>query len=459
MKDYKQVTESVFRKSEERMKIAEKRRAVIRRTVYAVSGMCVAVIIGVGLWKNAAIKDAFRKDFHSSSIIEETSESASAENTELSTFFEVTAVSDSRETVTTPVTSSAEPQQSNKPVATETLKDESIAVTVTVTYPGNDRLSETSSTALQQSPNDPVVTETTKDESLAVAPPYYENTKSSETTFADLQSSIVFISSDNTVTDIQTSYMQHVTSTKEIVSQLQPDTETTNTAAENMTFTSTEQPKTTAMDMTMPVTENSSSTGEAMGESTAFFILNGTEYTYSSKTLDKAYIGSFYREVPFSHETAKAYMINDMPEEAALAVEFDGNGICYIYRNKRYKSESLKAMIKDFSLDTQIKSGNAVCDVWGETYRYNFVFTDKLLNILLKYSVLPSDAAPKRLERDYFKLTTYYPILENYFSVFISSNGYIYVELADWKSNFYIGSDEAFSLIERMLSVVKSGYG
>lgn len=45
MKDYKQVTESVFRKSEERMKIAEKRRAVIRRTVYAVSGMCVAVII------------------------------------------------------------------------------------------------------------------------------------------------------------------------------------------------------------------------------------------------------------------------------------------------------------------------------------------------------------------------------------------------------------------------------
>ena len=69
MKDYKQVTESVFRKSEERMKIAEKRRAVIRRTVYAVSGMCAAVIIGVGLWKNAAIKDAFRKDFHSSKDI------------------------------------------------------------------------------------------------------------------------------------------------------------------------------------------------------------------------------------------------------------------------------------------------------------------------------------------------------------------------------------------------------
>jgi hypothetical protein len=396
----------------------------------------------VGLWKNAAIKDAFRKDFHSSSIIEETSESD-----KYGTDSEQTSVSQGSGAVTTSVTSSGKSQQSkNIPAVTETSKDEHTVFTV----PNSENISstETDSSALQNSQNDPVATA-----------PNYGDKNISESTSAVWQTNTSIQITDNTVTDVQTSYLQPVTSTKEIITPVELDTDTTNAGTEIMTFTSTEQPKTTAMDMTMPVTENSSSTGEAMGESTAFFMLNGIGYTYTGIRLENKYVGPFYCEIPFSYETAKTYMINGVSEEAALAVEFGGNGIYCIYRNKQYKPDSLKNMINDFSCNNRISKGNVVCDVWGERYRYNYIFTDKLLNILLKYSVLPSDTAPKRLERDYFDLTAYHQILKNNFRVFISGNGYIYVELYDWRANFYIGSDEAYSLIERMLTAVKSGYG
>ena len=226
-----------------------------------------------------------------------------------------------------------------------------------------------------------------------------------------------------------------------------------------MTLPLTEQPTITDTNCTVQEIVTVTGTNGLMGEDTAFFMLNGIGYTYSGIGLDNKYVGAFYCEIPFSYETAKTYTINGVPEEAALAVEFGGNGIYCIYRNKQYKPESLTDMIKDFSLDSRISLGNVICDEWGETYRYKYIYTDKLLNILLKYSVPPSDTSPKRLERDYFDLTANHQILKNNFRVFISGNGYIYVELWDWRVNFYIGSDEAYSLIERMLTAVKSGYG
>ncbi len=409
MKDYKQVTESVFRKSEERIKIAEKRRAVIRRTVYAVSGMCAAVIIGVGLWKNAAIKDAFRKDFHSSSIIEETSESISTTNTEHTTDFEQISVSNDRREVTTSVTSSVESQQSSiEAIITDTVIYEHTTLTVSNS----------------------------------------ENIRSSESTSAVVQTSTSFKTSGNTVTAVQTTYLQAVTSTKEIITPVEPDTETTNAGTEIMTLPLTEQPTITDTNCTVQEIVTVTGTNGLMGEDTAFFMLNGIGYTYSGIRIDNKYVGAFYCEIPFSYETAKTYKINGVSEEVALAVEFGDNGMCFIYTNSRYKPSDLSAMIKDLSLESYVHTGDAVCNQWGETTNYKNISTEELLKKMSEYTVTSKTNYPIRSDKDQLTIKAYHSAFKRYIEICVTSSGYVYISLSPYRRVFRIGSDNADRLIE-----------
>ena len=81
MKDYKQVSESVFRKAEERMNEKKRRAAVIWRRSLIASGMAAVLLVGVGVWKNESIRGLLKRDPHSSEISvieEETTATASA---------------------------------------------------------------------------------------------------------------------------------------------------------------------------------------------------------------------------------------------------------------------------------------------------------------------------------------------------------------------------------------------
>ena len=73
MKDYKQVSDSVFRKAEERMNEKKRRSAVIWRRSLIASGMAAVLIVGVGIWKNESIRGLLDRDPHTSdiSLIEE----------------------------------------------------------------------------------------------------------------------------------------------------------------------------------------------------------------------------------------------------------------------------------------------------------------------------------------------------------------------------------------------------
>ena len=52
MKDYKQVSDSVFRKAEERIAEKKRRAVILRRNVLIASGLAAVLIAGIGIWKN-----------------------------------------------------------------------------------------------------------------------------------------------------------------------------------------------------------------------------------------------------------------------------------------------------------------------------------------------------------------------------------------------------------------------
>ncbi|MDE6787732.1 MAG: hypothetical protein K2J47_00210, partial [Ruminococcus sp.] len=68
MKSYDDITERVFRRGNEILRKRQKRTAVIKRTSLAVSGMCAAVLVCFGIWRDNNIKNSIN-DFHDKSHI------------------------------------------------------------------------------------------------------------------------------------------------------------------------------------------------------------------------------------------------------------------------------------------------------------------------------------------------------------------------------------------------------
>lgn len=107
MKDYKQVSESVFRKAEERMNEKKRRAAVIWRRSLIASGMAAVLLVGVGVWKNESIRGLLNRDPHSSEISvieEETTATASATMAVTTETDSATAEKTTKQTKTTTTT-------------------------------------------------------------------------------------------------------------------------------------------------------------------------------------------------------------------------------------------------------------------------------------------------------------------------------------------------------------------
>ena len=51
MKNYDERIESIFRKYDEKIKVKQRKRALVRRTAFSVSGFCAAAIVGIFVWK------------------------------------------------------------------------------------------------------------------------------------------------------------------------------------------------------------------------------------------------------------------------------------------------------------------------------------------------------------------------------------------------------------------------
>ena len=107
MKDYKQVSDSVFRKAEERMNEKKRRAAAIWRRSIIASGMAAVLLVGVGVWKNESIRGLLKRDPHSSEISvieEETTGTATVTMAVTTETVSVTAEKTTKQTKTTAAT-------------------------------------------------------------------------------------------------------------------------------------------------------------------------------------------------------------------------------------------------------------------------------------------------------------------------------------------------------------------
>ncbi len=117
MKSYDDITERVFRRGNEIIRKRQKRTALIKKTSFAVSGMCAAVLVCFGIWRDNDIKNSMN-DFHNNSNIIVENATVPQTTTEYS---QQTALS---ETITTSGNASAPPLSST--VTTQTTTPQTV---------------------------------------------------------------------------------------------------------------------------------------------------------------------------------------------------------------------------------------------------------------------------------------------------------------------------------------------
>ena len=79
MRSYEDIANRIMKRGDEIIEQRKLRAAKIKHTSYAVSGMCAAVIAGVGLWKLSSAKDLGNDKFTDSSMIENSTEPTASE--------------------------------------------------------------------------------------------------------------------------------------------------------------------------------------------------------------------------------------------------------------------------------------------------------------------------------------------------------------------------------------------
>ena len=167
MKDYKQVSDSVFRKAEERMAEEKRRALVLRRNIIIASGIAAVLIAGIGIWKNDDIRNALHRDPHSSDISIITETSATTEKPY------ITTASGETVTVTTSVSTektTAEDTSASKKTTKASKTTSKTTKTTTVTTTADSKTEKTTAHSNSDS--------TTKDQ----ASHNTETTKKNDTT-------------------------------------------------------------------------------------------------------------------------------------------------------------------------------------------------------------------------------------------------------------------------------------
>ncbi|HNZ98427.1 hypothetical protein [Ruminococcus sp.] len=92
MRSYEDIANRIMKRGDEIIEQRRLRAVKIKHTSYAVSGMCAAVIAGVGMWKLSSAKDIGNDKFSGSSMIENFTEPTTSETiTETKTTYVTTA--------------------------------------------------------------------------------------------------------------------------------------------------------------------------------------------------------------------------------------------------------------------------------------------------------------------------------------------------------------------------------
>ena len=140
MRSYEDIANRIMKRGDEIIEQRKLRAAKIKHTSYAVSGMCAAVIAGVGLWKLSSAKDLGNDKFSGSSMIENSTEPTASETVTETKTTSVTAAAvtsggttTTTAAVTTQTTSAASAAASKTSVTTAANTTKAVPQTTALT--------------------------------------------------------------------------------------------------------------------------------------------------------------------------------------------------------------------------------------------------------------------------------------------------------------------------------------
>lgn len=407
MMDYDKIYERVVRRGDEILEQRRKKAVKIRQTSYAVSGLCAAVITGVGIWRMTDLKKIPDNHFSEVKVIEDSTTTNSA--------------------ITTAATESATtyPSTTKK---TSTSKTSGTVTSSSTSFSQNQTTKTTASTAI--SVNNSVNT------TISVS----DNSAETET------------NTNNSTVQTNTTLKQTTTATAQSDTTIPTTTIAINvtTVPTNVTTPPGNGPK----DFNYPLVYRLitlSPPDESLGLLTKRRVFAYHETTIEPDNIvqliekvnvnGRWYDGEEYKDVTTD---AELYEIKGCSPYAVAAVKFEEDGEYYMYSNIEYQPATLEELISAFDLaaddisrtgtydqttienidtakaweylteDTSLPNIKEECDEKGMT-----------VNIRLKFVINSPDK----------------PWLHGIFA--IDSRGYIWTSIDSSDSWYYIGREKA----------------
>ena len=80
MDNYRKSAEEIMRRGDEILAARKRRSAIYKKTAFAVSGLCAAIIAGVGIWNNPNLQNLISQTPPDLPIISETTETTQNNN-------------------------------------------------------------------------------------------------------------------------------------------------------------------------------------------------------------------------------------------------------------------------------------------------------------------------------------------------------------------------------------------
>lgn len=429
MKDYKEITESVFRKSEERIAAKEHRAALIRRTVFAVSGICAAFIVAFGVLTNDSIRNGKENDFNGNNLVTESSQTDVIENERAtSTLPDQTDRTDTETSVNATTASS------------------SVAVNSTTS---NTSFSTTKTASTAQSSH---------------------GTNSVQTTAVTATQEI-----NGSATTAQITTAINVT-TSALEGVIQPVT-TRVTSTVTMIATTTTVTYAASSELSPPAVPWGEKT---LSQKFARFRLEDVDesvgimtkqrvYTSNSLTIAPEEIGEFVTSMEFTGtETTKdgtkiehkingnIYTVKDLSEYAVLAVQFEGDSVYYHYYNSWYKPNTLGDMINDLNISSDIISETVFLTDYSESYQdrkftgvdgdviWNMIMYDTSLSNVYDYTHSTGLTLVRKIG---FSVNIEHLGRTN-ISLGLTEEGYILTNIVHMGAAFYVGEDKTQEVID-----------
>ena len=443
MMDYDKIYERVVRRGDAILEERRKKAVKIRQTSYAVSGVCAAVITGVGIWRMNDLKKL--PDNRISEI--ETVEDITTTNTDITaavTETSLTYTETSKKTTISKTTSSTSAVTSES--RTSTTKSTTASETsLTDTYSDN-------TTSYPESVNTTISTETEA-----------QTEKVNETT--TLQTSIMEISSEITAKTTKTTVTSVEMITEPITYSMSythsntttiptKSSETTSSMSESQSIVDVESPELIHDPSVFNIIEfpNAEST-DFEGEP--------RKYRYTGEKVDEDMISALKNTVHLKkprysygnkseiETTASIYKLRYYSYDAVIAVRFEGDYNYYKYIATSYDPENLSELISAFYLTADSLSDE--CKYWSS------IIPD--INKTEAWKMLTSDISLTNI-REYCEehKITLYPDLKFTFgysqdswfkgTIGIDSLGYMIIKVDNMTDAvFFIGEDKAEEII------------